>query len=168
MSYYEKYLKYKNKYIQYKNKLGMNMQGGSKSNVNKADILNIDNLTATPTINIELTRTKYQSNDMLTATPHLSEIAGGAYKPKNKKNQEKLLRLLEGEGSDAETPTQTPGKPIETTTDEKESEHSAIKTMDDLKGKSYIKDHKKFDYFAKINNSLSPDSSSTTSSEEIY
>jgi len=161
MSYYEKYLKYKNKYIQYKNKLGMNMQGGSKSNVNKADILNIDNLTATPTISIELTRTKYPSKDMLTATPHLSEIAGGAYKPKNKKNQEKLLRLLEGEGSDAETP-------INTTTDEEKSEHSAIKSMDDLKGKSYIKDHKEFDYFAKINNSLSPDSSSTTSSEEIY
>jgi hypothetical protein len=163
MSYYEKYLKYKNKYIQYKNKLGMNMQGGSKSNVNKADILNIDNLTATPTINIELTRTKYPSKDMLTATPHLSEIAGGAYKPKNKKNQEKLLRLLEG--SDTE---RTPDAPIDTTTDGEESEHSAIKSMKDLEGKSYIKDHKEFDYFAKINNSLSPDSSSTTSSEDIY
>jgi hypothetical protein len=165
MSYYEKYLKYKNKYIQYKNKLGMNMQGGSKSKEDKTDIFNINNLTATPTINIDLPRTKYPSNDMLTATPHLSEIAGGAYKPKNKKNQEKLLRLLEG--SETETPTQTPGKPIDTTT-YRESEHSAIKSMDDLKGKSYIKDHKEFDYFAKINQSVSPTSSSTTSSEEIY
>jgi hypothetical protein len=155
MSYYEKYLKYKNKYIQYKNKLEIEMQGGSKSNKNNTDILYINNLTATPSLNKNAKQNKSLSINMLTATPRLSEIAGGAYKSNNK--QDKLLKLLV---SDIHSD-------INTTTNHSESPIGNIKTIHDLKDKSFIKDPK-YPYFAKDVSMSSSSTSSDNSSDELF
>jgi hypothetical protein len=163
MSYYEKYIKYKNKYIQYKKSLEINMQKGGKSYNNGSNsLLHIDNLTATPTINN--TKHTHVNNlvggnniNMLTATPHLSEIAGGAY---NSKKQQRLLKLLESSETHSEINTTTNNSDD----DEKRNAYGNIKNMDDLKGKSYIKDRDHFPYFAK-DRTVSSSSSATSSSD---
>lgn len=166
MSYYEKYIKYKNKYIQYKKSLEINTQTGGKFyNNGSTSLLHIDNLTATPTIN----NTKHShvniltggnNINMLTATPHLSEIAGGAYKSKK---QERLLKLLESSATHSEINTTTNNSDSDNDDDEKKKSYGLIK-MDDLKGKSYIKDRNHFPYFAK-DRAVSSSSSATSSSD---
>jgi hypothetical protein len=91
MSYYDKYLKYKNKYLQYKNSLGLNMHGGAtyvppdSVNVNSNNIFHINNLTATPS---------------------MSEFAGGAYKRtiKPPHDEKKLVKLLDTRTNTSKTP----------------------------------------------------------------
>ena len=164
MSYYEKYIKYKNKYIQYKKTLEINTQkGGESYNKDATNLSHIDNLTATPTINN--TKHTHVNNliggnniNMLTATPHLSEIAGGAYKSKK---QERLLKLLESSATHSEINTTTNNSDFD---DDDEKKSYGLIKMNDLKGKSYIKDRNHFPYFAK-DRAVSSSSSATSSSD---